>query len=385
MVSALRRAGVPVSLQGSQRLAAALRASKPIARTDLYWVARISLVNDVRHIEAFDQLFDVVFEGGALPTGRDARKSNQPSPPTPGDEHHKLFGKATSPTAVGGVPWTTNPSVADDEHQIDSDSELELPELLPASLAAIADQPFDELLDADLLRIGRWLEEALVAWPTRRARRNRPAKHGPVDLRRTLVAARRTGGDPLRLSRRAPVRRPRRVVMLADVSGSMQSFVRPYLHVMRALASSADAEVYAFATRLTRITNALAHSDPSEAIARASEIVDDRFSGTRIATSLGELQKHPTWSNSVRGAVVLVASDGWDTDPADELQARMARLARLSHKIVWVNPRAAADSYEPLVGGMKAALPHCDRMLSGHSLQAMRDVLLALADQGRQK
>jgi uncharacterized protein with von Willebrand factor type A (vWA) domain len=175
-------------------------------------------------------------------------------------------------------------------------------------------------------------------------------------------------------------RRTRRIVMLADVSGSMQTFVRPYLHVLRALTTHTDAEAFAFATTITRITPALRRSDPVAAVEAASELVEDRFSGTRIASSLQTLVSHSSWSTLVRGSIVLIASDGWDTDPADEMAVRMARLARMAHRIVWVNPRSAADGFEPLVGGMAAALPHCTTMLSGHSLSAMRAVLSALGD-----
>ena len=129
---------------------------------------------------------------------------------------------------------------------------------------------------------------------------------------------------------------------------------------------------------LTRITTALKQDDVQDAIAEASEMVDDRFSGTRIATSFTTMIANPTWSTSVRGAVVLIASDGWDTDQPEELARVMARLERLSHRIVWVNPRASADDFEPLVGGMAAALPHCATMLSGHNLRALREVILAL-------
>ena len=138
------------------------------------------------------------------------------------------------------------------------------------------------------------------------------------------------------------------------------------------------AETFAFSTELTRITTALDQDDVQDAIGDASELVDDRFSGTRIATSFSTLIANPTWSTSVRGAVVLIASDGWDTDEPHELERVMARLERLSHRIVWVNPRAAASDYEPLVAGMAAALPHCETMLSGHNLRALREVILAL-------
>lgn len=381
LVAALRRAGVATSQQAAQRYASALAATHPTTRSELYWVSRVGLGIDVRDLDVFDRLFDVVFEGGALPTGRDARKS-QHAPPASDDSHTKLTQRSTAPTAMGGVPWTSAPSVADDELPSDTpESELELPELLPTALTEVADVPFDQLLESDLARIGQWLEQAIVRWPVRRVRRTRRSHRGSsIDQRQTMRRAHATGGDPIHLIRRKQRERPRRIVMLADVSGSMQSFVRPYLHVMRALTTKADAEVYAFSTSLTRITPALRAQDPAAAIERASELVDDRFSGTRIATSLTQLTNHPTWSNSTRGAVILIASDGWDTDPPEDLDRRMARLSRLSHRIVWVNPRAAAPDFEPLVGGMAAALPHCTAMHSGHSLQAMRDVLISLAD-----
>jgi len=385
LTAALRRAGVRCGPHATARLVAALEAAAPTRRSELYWVTRITLVSDSRELDTFDRVFDVVFEGGALPTGRDARKSqaNQP-PPALGDSHHGLAKRTEAPGAVGGVPWTTTPSVGEDDDQVAKDAEIDLPELLPAELSAIADEPFSSLSDADLAQVGAWLESILVRWPTRPARRSEPAAHGrTIDARATLRAAVRTGGTPVQLHRRRQRRRPRRVVMVADVSGSMQSFVRPYLHVMRALTVHAEAEVFAFSTRLTRITPALRDTDPHAAIERAADLVDDRFSGTRIASSVGQLLAHPTWSTRVRGATVLVASDGWDTDPADDLSHRMARLARMAHRVVWINPRSAAEDWQPLVGGMAAALPHCDAFLSGHSLREMHAVLIALADTNR--
>jgi len=166
--------------------------------------------------------------------------------------------------------------------------------------------------------------------------------------------------------------------MLADVSGSMQTFVRPYLHVLRALATRVDAEAFVFSTTITRITPALRRADPLQAIDAVTDLVDDRFSGTKIASSLQTVLSHKTWSATLRGSVVLIASDGWDTDPPEQMAIRMSRLARMAHRVVWINPRVAADEFEPLVGGMAAALPHCDELLSGHSLRAMREVLLAI-------
>lgn len=379
-VDRLRRAGLPVSIHSAERLAEALQAVRPTALSELYWLCRVTLVQDVRSLDLFDRVFDVVFEGGALDVGRNARKANKQPPPSHAtDKQIKLAARNQVADGSGGVPWTSTPSAAPDDTETPDDSDdVALPELLPSELASIADTAFDQLSDVELAEIGAWLEHAIISWPTRQARRTRRARSGSLDRRATLAAARRTGGDPIALHWKHQIRRPRKVLMLADVSGSMQTFVRPYMHVMRALCRHVDAETFAFSTTLTRITPALNNVDVAEAIEEASELVDDRFSGTKIATSINALTAHPTWSTSVRGAVVLIASDGWDTDPPEDLARAMARLERFTNRIVWVNPRAAADQFEPLVGGMAAALPHCTTMLSGHSLRALRDVILAL-------
>lgn len=380
-VDRLRRAGLPVSIHSAERLASALAAVQPTALTELYWLCRVSLIHDVRSLDLFDRVFDVVFEGGALDVGRNARKSNKHQPPAMASEAQvKVAARNQVADGSGGVPWSSTPSAApDDAQSSEDDDDIALPELLPSALAHLADTPFDQLSDVELTQIGAWLEQAIISWPTRPARRTRKTRRGAtLDRRATLAAARRTGGDPIDLVWRTKIRRPRKVVMLADVSGSMQTFVRPYMHVMRALTRHVNAETMAFSTSLTRLTPALRHQDVQEAIAAASELVDDRFSGTKIATSITSLMAHPTWSTSIRGAVVLIASDGWDTDEPADLAKAMARLERLSYRIVWVNPRAAANEFEPLVGGMAAALPHCTTMLSGHSLRAIREVIVAL-------
>jgi len=381
-VASLRKAELPVSIHSGERYAGALAATEPTRRTQLYWVSRVCLVHDARHLDAFDRVFDVVFEGGALPTGRSARKSNTHQEPSfPSAEQRRRAARNQQADVGGGVPWSQAPSASpEDDDPSDDDNEMVLPELLPAELAQIADQPFDLLSDDELTAIGAWLEQAAIAWPRKPVRRMKQSNAGRLDRRRTLSAARRTGGDPVQLMWNDRRRRTRRVVMVADVSGSMQTFVRPYMHVLRALSTHVDAEAFAFSTTITRITPALRRSDPTEAVAAASELVDDRFSGTKIATSLQTLMSHSSWSTLLRGSVVIVASDGWDTDSADDMDRRMQRLARMAHRVIWVNPRAAADGFEPLVGGMAAALPHCDVMLSGHSLRAMRHVLLAIGN-----
>jgi uncharacterized protein len=166
------------------------------------------------------------------------------------------------------------------------------------------------------------------------------------------------------------VHKPRRVVMLCDVSQSMQAQATAYLYLMRALTLAADAEVFAFATTLTRLTGVLAHRSPEVAIEQATGRVADRFGGTRIATNVRDLlASHHR--DALRGAVVIVASDGWDSDPPAQLAAAMARLRRRAYRVIWLNPRAAAPGFAPQVSAMAAALPYCDSLLAADTFGAL--------------
>ena len=198
-------------------------------------------------------------------------------------------------------------------------------------------------------------------------------------MRRTVARARRTGWEAIALERESPVIRPRRLVMVCDVSQSMQPYATAYLHFMRAAARATDSETFAFGTTLTRLTPVLGRVSPDEAIAQASLKVTDRFGGTRIAASLGELLRS-RHGNALRGAVCIIASDGWDSDPPDELAAQMARLSRRAHRVIWLNPHAAEAGFEPLTGGMAAALPYCDEFLPAHTVAGLADVIEAITN-----
>ncbi|HUO39605.1 MAG TPA: VWA domain-containing protein, partial [Mycobacterium sp.] len=176
-------------------------------------------------------------------------------------------------------------------------------------------------------------------------------------------------------------RRPRRVVLVCDVSRSMQPYAGIYLHLMRAAAlrrARIRPEVFAFSTSLTRLTTVLAHRSPEVALARANAKVTDRYGGTRLGRSIGALLR-PPHGHALRGAVVIIASDGWDSDPPEVLERALVRVRRRAERLVWLNPRAAENGFQPLAGSMAAALPLCDLFLPAHSLTGLRDLLDALA------
>ncbi|MGD9957787.1 vWA domain-containing protein [Nocardioides sp.] len=373
----LRAAGIPVTLTAMSSFAEALQALTPDRLDRLYWLARLTLVNRQHDLETFDRVFDAVFRDALLPVDPHARRKPSPAVAEPEDDAlAPVAGDPGGGEVSASLPWHTLPRMARDES---TDETRVLPELLPSAVARLADTPLDTLDEAELALLGRWLEASAHRWPTRRSRRQTVRSTGQrVALRETIMASRRTGWEPMELRRYHQVRRPLTVTLVCDVSQSMQSYATAYLHLMRAFARTRRAETFAFSTSLTRLTPALTHQSAAAAVAQASDQVVDRFGGTHLASCLRELlaSRH---GNTVRGGVLVIASDGWDSDPPAELAAVMARAARRARRVVWLNPRAAAEGFEPLVGSMAAALPYCDAFLPADTLRSLPQVFDAIA------
>jgi uncharacterized protein len=207
----------------------------------------------------------------------------------------------------------------------------------------------------------------------RRTRRLRPAGRGEVDPPRTVRALLAAGGEPARLRRRQPGRRTRRVVLLVDVSGSMEAYADALLRFAHAAArrGGAPTEVFALGTRLTRVTRELSLRDPDAAMGAVATAVPDAGGGTRLGELLKAFLDRWGQRGAARGAVVVVLSDGWERGDATLLGEQVQRLRRLAHRVVWANPRKAAPGYAPVAAGMAAALPHVDDFVEGHSLAAL--------------
>jgi uncharacterized protein with von Willebrand factor type A (vWA) domain len=208
---------------------------------------------------------------------------------------------------------------------------------------------------------------------SRRTRASRRRGHAP-DLRATVRESLRTGGDPLHRRWRAPTTRPRQLVLVCDVSGSMAPYARMLLQYMHAcVAARRRVEAFAFGTRLTRITYELNGRDHDRALDRAAAAVTDFSGGTRIGAALAELNR-VHGRRLGRGAAVVILSDGWDRGDPEQLESEMARLRRAAHRLVWLNPLAAHPDYEPLTRGMRAAVPHTDELLAGNSLASLEQL-----------
>jgi uncharacterized protein len=371
----LRRAGVPVTFTALGAFTEALGVAPPRDLPSLYWPARVTLVDDVAHLPAFDSVFDAVFRDSVLPVEGQAAGPRRKHV----DDVLASVASTQAPETSPGLPWHTLPHLvgADDAAR---DGARGVPELLPSALQGLADTPFEELDEQQLAQIGAWLEEAWLRWPTRRSRRRRVHPAGrAVALRETIAASRRTGWEPLELSRTRRVGRPRPLTLVVDVSQSMQAYAAAYLHLMHALARTGRAETFAFSTSLTRLTPALRHRSATVAMQRATAQVGDRFGGTHLATCLAGLlaSRH---GNALRGGVLVVASDGWDSDDPVLLARALARIRLRAYRVVWLNPRAAAPGFEPLVGSMAAALPYCDAFLPAHTARALREAWEVVLD-----
>jgi uncharacterized protein len=373
--AALHAAGLPVGPDRAVRFAAAVRAVRPRTLGALRSCALATLTSDPADRAVFDPVFDTVFGGladpaefrGDRPPPAVRRRADRRPSPSARPARHGTAARPGAPSSIGS---------ADPE---DGDGrEAGTPSLASAE-ERLGARDFAELSAAELAELLSAMGRFRMATPLRRTRRTVPSGHGErVDLRRALRAARRTGGDPVRLPRRTRRRRPRRLVVLCDISGSMQPYARALLQLVYCAGGGARAEVFTFATRLTRLTPALGRGSPATALDEAVRRAPDWSGGTRIGEALRRFLDEHGHRGMARGAVVLVVSDGWETGDPALLGTQLARLRRLAHRIVWANPRSGRPGYRPLVGGMAAAWPYCDAVVSAHRLDAVADLVTAL-------
>lgn len=360
-----------VDVEAVTRFAAGVVAVRPSRVAELYWVARVTLVIEPATLPAFDAVFRSVFRSASLDLTDPAEAR--------GDQH------APPPVTAGATP-RVGPAGAGSSVTVDrsdgpaGDGADQQIAVAASAAERLGGRDFAELSPTELLTLSDAMRRFRVATPRRPSRRFRPAADGTsVDLRATLRRARRTGGQPVVLARRTRRTRPRRLVVLCDISGSMEPYARALLQLLWCARVSGRAEVFTFATRLTRLTPVLARGgQPAAALARAAAHAPDWSSGSRIGDSIAEFSRHWGRRGTARGAVVLVVSDGWDTGDPEALGREMARLRRVAHRIVWANPRTARPGFAPRARGIAAAWPHCDAVVSAHRLDALDDLLDAL-------
>ena len=355
--------GSPVHRRASRGAAG---PGAPLDRRALYWAARLSFVSSRDQVAVFDAVFGAVVDGLADPAG---------------DER----GDPGAPALPSGAPrGTRSPIPGGSAAERGGAHEASEPQPLRVGAGASAEERLanvrlDELDEAEFALVAQLIRRLAVATPTRRARRTRASPHGEhLDMRATLRRSRRTAGDPVAQLHRRRRERPRRLVALLDVSGSMAPCARAYLLLLEGAARGARAETFVFATRLTRVTKLLREGRAHAAVERASAAAPDWAGGTRLGEALRAFNDGFGRRGMARDAVVVVLSDGWERGDPALVGREMERLARLAYRIVWVNPRVAAPGFVPQTGGMAAALPHVDELVSGHSAAALNAVVDAI-------
>ena len=332
----LRDEGLPV---GTGRIVRFCRAAALLEPRDLYWAGRATLVSHPQHLEVYDRVF-VSFFGG--------------SP-----------GQAESPVRI----------------RVTSELAPEVELGLASPIELLRRKSFSDCSEDELRQLAELMARDSLSVPLRRTRRRQAAKRGAPDLRRTLRRSFRTAGEPVERAWRERRVQPRRLVLLLDVSGSMADYSRAlvmFAHV--ALRANPRWEAFCFGTRLTRVTRALRVAGPDEALRCAAAEVFDWDGGTRIGESLKRFLDEYGHGGMARGAVVVLCSDGLEVGDPELLAEQMARLARLAHRVVWLNPLREDPAYEPLARGMKAALPYVDDFAGGHNLASLEDVAARLAE-----
>jgi len=345
----LRREGLAVGSGQVIAFARAVAALDPSDRDDVYWAGRASLISRHDDIAAFDRAFRRwagAARGMTMKVSGELPRLTATEQPDPAGVLRRRAATETD-CERGGVA---------------------------SSADALRHKRFADCTAEELAALAVLMARLRLRPPSRRARRTRPSPRGRYpDLRRTVRRSMRSSGEMLDPSWRQRRIRPRRLVLLLDVSGSMAGYSRALLQFAHSASrmGGVPTEVFCFGTRLTRVTVALRHRRPDQALARAAESVVDWEGGTRIGDSVRSFVRDWGRRGMARGAVVVICSDGLDRGEPSALAAEMTRLARLTHRIVWVNPLKGDPRYQPLARGMSAALPFVDDFVSGHDLASL--------------
>jgi uncharacterized protein len=342
-------------------------------RSDVYWAARATYVHDPLERDRFDLVFERFWAGESLEVRANLAEHGESDPrmmgPRQGGEALPQFrqgGESSVPVDGSRVRAAREIPTAEGE---DGSAETQRGVLAAYSPAEVLAQERAVSYGSDeLLAVRQFAETLRRAAPQRLSRREHTAMSGArVDLRATLRGSLNTDGEALKLAYRSPGVRPRRLVLICDVSGSMERYSRVLLASLKgAVGALAKAEAFVFATRLTRLTRSLSGRDLERALHRARESVPDWSGGTRIGETLAQFLRTYGRRGFARGAIVIVVSDGWDRGDPEFLAAQVRRLQLQARRLVWINPRPVLLDEQPLATGMRAAMPYIDDFVPGH-------------------
>ncbi len=368
-VRLLRMAGLPIGVEQTELFAQGLSCVEALSRREIYLVARATLVLSRDHLPVFDERFAAFFGEG------DSAGQGQRVPPAP--RHDRLPPLRNALTAF--MAERARPQAA----------EVGVPEQTKAasSLEQLQRKDFSECTSEELEAIERALRDVRFDLTLRRSLRFAPSRHGEsLDLRRMVRDAARHGGRALTLHRRGRKLTHRPLVVLADISGSMELYSRILLQFLHVISRShRQAQTFVFGTRLTSITGQLQIRDVDTALSHAARAIVDFAGGTRIGECIGAFNRRYARRVLRKGAVLLFISDGWETGDASTLDLEMRRLRARCHRVVWLNPLMGRTGYEPRARGVEIALTHADDFLPAHNLQSLHELSWHLARIPRRK
>ncbi len=356
----LRGLGVRVPASSTISFAEAIGLVGMANRLGVFWAGRSTMVQRPEDIPLYDTAFAIYWQ--------------QRSP-------EAITVEGTPPPITLAVDLEEEgdePPEGEDE----DDSPEDIQALRFSRIEILTEKDFSDCSDQELAELTQLMSRLRFTNHTRRSRRQVPVKGrgDKPDLRRTVQLALRNHGEPYRWAHTAAASRPRRLVLLLDVSGSMESYARALIRFVHAATASRNrVEAFTMGTRLTRITRHLSSRDPDAALKRATPEVQDWAGGTRLGDGLAQFNDEWGIRGMARGSVVVVLSDGWERGDATELGEQMERLQRVTHQLVWVNPLKASPGYEPLAAGMAAALPHVDLFVPGNSYRSLEQLAAILA------
>ena len=355
----LRRAGIDVHVGRMIDVSDALQHVDLAARDEVYHTCRALLVHRHDQLPVFDRAFEVFWRAQAG-SSTSVKGATRPGDPNRGQSQGEWH-------ALGEVDAADEADSSPQVMQTWSDVGL------------LADKDFGEFTADEIVRARIALEQLEWSPGERRTRRWVAGSGRRIDLRRALARSLRTGGDVIELPRRTRRIRPRPLVLLCDVSGSMERYSRMLLHFAHALTRrQRRVEAFLFSTELTRITMQLRARRIGDAVSAVARAVPDWSGGTRIGVAIRQF--HQQWTRrALRGGpVVLLISDGWDRGDPEVLRAQIARLQRSCHRLIWLNPLIGTVGYEPLTRGLQASLPYVDDFLPARTLTNLADLAIHL-------
>ena len=346
---ALRAAGVPVTQDRAHGFLQATAITGIDDRRGTYWAGRATLCASPDDLQRYDQVFDAYFNSH---DGLPRQRPGTPSPPV---------------------------SVFPEQEPDEADGETGEEDMVRAAASAtevLRHRDVAALSAAERQRLAALFAQLRCTPPQRRTARHRTWHRGDLDAHRTLRATLRRMGEPAEIAWRRRATRPRRVVLLIDVSGSMSGYADALLRLAHRWTQSggSSVETFTLGTRLTHVTRAMRVRDPDRAIVAAGDTVPDWSGGTRLGETLQMFQNRWGRRGMARGAVVVVFSDGWERGDPTLLSEQLEGLQRIAHRVVWVNPHRGKSGYEPVQAGVIAALPHCDDFVAGHSLATFAEL-----------